>query len=78
AIWLHNLLKKRHRALTDLGSFGVDVRPLWQHLSLPELAEDVDKQLLVLSEAHLSRYFPEMARPIDTEISINESDGGNA
>ncbi|MDP3516628.1 MAG: DUF1289 domain-containing protein [Pseudohongiella sp.] len=78
AIWLHNLLKKRHRALTDLVSFGVDVRPLWQHLSLPELAEDVDRQLLVLSEAHLSRYFPEMARPIDTETGINESDGGNA
>jgi uncharacterized protein len=61
--WLHNLLKKRHRALTDLGSFGVEVRPDWQHLTLAELAEDVDNQLLVLCEAHLMRYFPEISVP---------------
>lgn len=77
AIWLHNLLKKRHRALTELASVGVEVRPLWQHLSVAELAEDVDRQLLVLSEAHLNRYFPEIARAIDGESSLSEPDEGN-
>lgn len=59
--WLHNLLKKRHRALTELQSFGVEIRADWQHLTLAELAEDVDSQLLVLCEAHLTRYFPEVS-----------------
>ena len=57
ATWLHNLLKKRHRALTDLSSTGVDIRPQWQHLSLAELADEMDTRLLELCDAHLSRYF---------------------
>lgn len=61
--WLHNLLKKRHRALTELTSFGVDIRNDWQHMTLAELAEDVDSQLLLLCEAHLTRYFPEISPP---------------
>jgi hypothetical protein len=65
ATWLHNLLKKRHRGLTELASFGVDIRPDWQHLTLAELAGDVDSQLLVLCEAHLTRYFPEISQPGD-------------
>lgn len=57
ATWLHNLLKKRHRVLKELGSMGVEVRPEWQHLSLAELAEEMDVRLLELCEAHLDRYF---------------------
>jgi uncharacterized protein len=57
ATWLHNLLKKRHRMLTELGSMGVEIRPEWRHMSLAELAEDMDARLLELCDAHLSRYF---------------------
>lgn len=65
ATWLHNLLKKRHRSLAELDSYGIRIRPEWQHMSLPELAEEVDSQLLVLCEAHLTRYFPEITRQDD-------------
>lgn len=57
AIWLHNLLKKRHRELSDLASLGVEVREQWWHLDLAALAEDMDVQLLRLCEAHHLRYF---------------------
>lgn len=77
AIWLHNLLKKRHRALTELDSFGVLVRPSWQHLSLAELAEDVDRQLLVLCQAHLDRYFPDVSPASAGLTTINEQGGGS-
>lgn len=77
AIWLHNLLKKRHRALTELDSFGVLVRPSWQHLSLAELAEDVDRQLLVLCQAHLDRYFPEASPASPGPTTIKEQYGGS-
>lgn len=59
AIWLHNLLKKRHGQLRDLADVGVEVRPEWQSMSLAALAEDLDVRLLALAEAHLLRYFPE-------------------
>lgn len=67
ATWLHNLLKKRHRALTEIASMGVDIRPQWQHLSLAELADEMDTRLLELCEAHLNRYFyvPEEIRRDD-------------
>ena len=59
--WLYNLLKKRHRAISNLHDYGVEVRPDWQHLSLAALAEDMDVQLLRLCEAHQVRYFPELS-----------------
>lgn len=60
ASWLHSLLKKRHRQIPELAGYGVDIRPEWQHLTLAELAEDMDVQLLRLCEAHRLRYFPEL------------------
>ncbi len=60
ASWLHSLLKKRHRQIQDLAGYGVEIRDAWRHLSLPELAEDMDVQLLRLCEAHRVRYFPEL------------------
>jgi predicted Fe-S protein YdhL (DUF1289 family) len=61
ASWLHSLLKKRHRQIQDLSGYGVEIRDEWRHLSLPELAEDMDVQLLRLCEAHQIRYFPELS-----------------
>lgn len=61
ASWLHSLLKKRHRQIQDLSGYGVEVRAPWRHLTLPDLAEDMDVQLLRLCEAHRIRYFPELS-----------------
>ena len=60
ASWLHSLLKKRHRQIQELSGYGVEIRDAWRHLTLPELAEDMDVQLLRLCEAHRIRYFPEL------------------
>lgn len=61
ASWLHSLLKKRHRQIQDLSGYGVEIRAQWRHLTLPDLAEDMDVQLLRLCEAHQIRYFPELS-----------------
>lgn len=58
--WLHNLLKKRHQVIRDLNDFGVEIRAEYLHFPLAQLAEEMDVQLLRLSEAHRSRYFPEL------------------
>jgi predicted Fe-S protein YdhL (DUF1289 family) len=58
--WLHNLLKKRHQVIADLSAYGVDIREDFQQLTLAELAEEMDRQLLRLCEAHRLRYFPEL------------------
>jgi len=60
-VWLHSLLKKRLNRIDSLPDFGVDVRPQWQHLTLAALAEEMDRQLLLLCDAHLQRYFPDRA-----------------
>jgi predicted Fe-S protein YdhL (DUF1289 family) len=61
ASWLHSLLKKRHRQIQELSGYGVEIRQEWRHLTLAELAEDMDVQLLRLCEAHRVRYFPELS-----------------
>ncbi len=55
--WLHNLLKKHHREIKDLHPYGVEVREDYRDVALAQLIEQVDKKLLVLCEAHYSRYF---------------------
>lgn len=55
--WLHNLLKKQHREITNLGEYGAYVLPDWQDLPLAALCEEIDRELLVLSQAHFERYF---------------------
>ena len=54
--WLHNLLKKCHRELQQLDDCGVFIRPAFAHLSLPLLCEQIDRELLILSDAHYQRY----------------------
>ncbi len=56
-VWLHNLLKKQHRAMRELSGYGVERRPEWQEGGLAELIEQVDRELLLLCEAHYARYF---------------------
>ncbi len=55
--WLHNLLKKLPLDTLVLADFGVTVSRVYAHLSLQALADLVDEELLVLCEAHFSRYF---------------------
>ncbi len=55
--WLHNLLKKHHREIKGLYRYGVEVREDYRDIALAQLIEQVDKELLVLCEAHYSRYF---------------------
>lgn len=54
--WLHNLLKKAHGKLTDLKDHGVIVRPAYSQIPLETLIEQVDKELLILADAHRTRF----------------------
>ena len=54
--WLHNLLKKCHRELVSLEECGVYVRPEYTHLTLAALYDSIDREILVLCEAHFDRY----------------------
>ncbi len=54
--WLHNLLKKNHRNLDTLEEYGVYVRPAYAQESLSALCEMIDREILILCEAHYQRY----------------------
>jgi len=55
--WLHNLLNKGKRETISLQEFGTYVLPDYAHLTLPRLCEQIDEELLLLSDAHFQRYF---------------------
>ncbi|MCY4356159.1 MAG: DUF1289 domain-containing protein [Gammaproteobacteria bacterium] len=55
--WLHNLLRKHHEQITDLNEYGACVLPKFSHLTLAQLSGQIEKELLVLCEAHLDRYY---------------------
>ncbi len=55
--WLHNLLTKNHQNIEKLEDYGVYVLPDYAELSLRELCEAIEEEILVLSEAHFARYF---------------------
>ena len=54
--WLHNLLQKQHRQLESLSDFGAYALPEFGELSLSQLSELVERELLQLSQAHFERY----------------------
>lgn len=55
--WLHNLLKKRHRQITDLSAYGAALRPECAGRPVQQVWEQADAELLTLCEAHRQRYF---------------------
>jgi len=55
--WLHNLLKKNLRNIEKLEDYGVYVLPKYEELSLDELSELIEQEILALCEAHFARYF---------------------
>ncbi len=57
--WLHNLLKKHHQKIDDLSQYGAYALPEFENLSIAELSEKIEEELLVLCQAHLDRYYKE-------------------
>lgn len=58
--WLHNLLKKGPIDTLVADDYGVIVTPPYRHFSLRALSELIDDELLVLCDAHFSRYFSQV------------------
>ncbi|MEX0618641.1 MAG: DUF1289 domain-containing protein [Pseudohongiellaceae bacterium] len=54
--WLHNLLKRGHQKITRLDELGVYLKPEFARLTLAELNEVIDRDLITLAEAHFDRY----------------------
>ena len=54
---LHNLLKKNHQKIDNLREYGVCALPEFSDVSLTALSETIERELLVLCEAHFNRYF---------------------
>jgi len=54
--WLHNLLKKGHGRIESLEEYGVYALGNYAGMALPELCEIIEKDLLLLAEAHHARY----------------------
>jgi len=54
--WLHNLLKKAHSRIEKLEEYGVYALGRYAGMPLPQLCEIIEKDLLLLSEAHHARY----------------------
>lgn len=81
--WLHNLLKKAHRRIDRLEEYGVYALPEYAHLSLHELSELIEREILVLCEAHYARYFtldPAQASAVasDSQVVKEMGDSGDA
>jgi len=55
--WLHNLLRKHSDQVEDLNQYGAYPLPEFTHLSLQQLNESIEAELLELCEAHLDRYY---------------------
>ncbi len=54
--WLHNLLKRGHERIDSLEEFGVSVNSEFQHLTIEQLCQQVEHEILTLCEAHFARY----------------------
>lgn len=55
--WLHKLLQKNAHRIKDLNEIGVELQPQYQGQDVRDLLLEVNKELLILSEAHFERYF---------------------
>jgi predicted Fe-S protein YdhL (DUF1289 family) len=55
--WLQNLLKKHHQHINRLEEWGVYVLPEYAKIPLPQLCEQIENEVLALSDAHYARYF---------------------
>lgn len=57
--WAGELIRVAGDQLDELQSAGIWVLPPYDCLTMPQLRDRIEEELLALSEAHLRRYFPE-------------------
>lgn len=57
--WAGELIRVAGDRLEDLQSCGIWVLPPYDCLTLPQLRDRIEEELLALSDAHLRRYFPD-------------------
>jgi len=62
--WVHNLLKRCHNSLASLEEFGLSVRSGYRQLTLVELSEQIDREILALCDAHFARYLATPPGPV--------------
>lgn len=55
--WLHNLLRKQNDQIEDLKQYGAYPLPEFSHLTLQQLSEQIETELLDLCAAHFERYY---------------------
>ena len=55
--WLHNLLQKRLYRIQSLSELGVELMPGYAGVAVQQLLQDINEELITLSEAHFERYF---------------------
>ena len=55
--WLHNLMQKRLHRIEKLEDIGAQLLPAYANYTLRELVQEINEELLRLSEAHFERYF---------------------
>jgi len=58
--WVNTLLQKAPLERLQLHDFGISVKANYAHLSVQELADMIDQELLTLCGAHFDRYYPQV------------------
>lgn len=55
--WLHNVLQKHQHQINDLQELGAELLPEFASADISDMMRNINKELLILSEAHFERYF---------------------
>ena len=55
--WVFDLLRASSHADLDLSEFGIEILPKFSNLSLLELRDLINQEMLQLSEAHYYKFF---------------------
>ena len=55
--WINTLLQKAPLEQLQLADFGISISATYAHISLQELANIIDDELLLLCDAHFERYY---------------------
>lgn len=64
--WVNDLLRTNVIEESPFEDFGLRVRPGFESLSVAELRDQIDNELLALSQAHHERYINVQVQPVDT------------
>ncbi|MCP5331454.1 MAG: DUF1289 domain-containing protein [Pseudomonadales bacterium] len=58
--WVNTLLQKAPLERLDLADFGITVSPAYAHLDARGLADLIDRELILLCDAHFDRYYQQV------------------